>query len=139
MARDTISSAGAETQGRKKGFCLHKTVGSAAKDTDVVKSLWSSEETSLSLSWGPPACEELVGRHQPAQGGGQVGDQGDKLAGTQVSRVRSLVLHSIFSINSLVRGGVRNVRLVMNIVFNHCIFKHFLEPENKDVNSRDTL
>ena len=56
--------------------------------------------------------EELVGRHQPAQGGGQVGDQGDKLAATQVSRVLTiitLVLHS--SIVSSVLLGVESEML----------------------------
>jgi hypothetical protein len=74
------------------------------------------------------SCEELVGRHQSVQGGGEVGDEGDKLAGTQVSRVLTVitrVLHSILRIYSFDRGGVRNVRFVMNIVFTDCIFQAF--------------
>ena len=38
----------------KASVCI-KQLGVLLKDTDVVKSLWSSEETSLSLSWGPLA------------------------------------------------------------------------------------
>ena len=65
--------------------------------------LWSSEGD---IPGDMVPGEELVGRHQPSlpRVGEQVGDEWDKLAGTQVSRVLTILVLNSSILSSVLLG-----------------------------------